>query len=106
MDKYTGPVNYEPANINGGAPSGSPLGTQSTFQVEGYAIRQKISKTNDFQQVKQKYLSLSKTEKEHLIDNLIADLTSIQKVIQQRAVANLLKADQELGESVSKGFKL
>jgi catalase len=106
MGKYSGPVNYEPASIAGGAPVESPSGTQSTFKVEGYATREKISKTNDFQQARQKYLSLSKTDQEHLIDNLVADLTPIQKQIQQRVIANLAKADEELGKAVAKGLRL
>jgi len=106
MGKYSGPVNYEPASIAEGAPMESASGTQSTFQTEGYAIRKKISKTNDFQQATAKYLSLSKTDKEHLIDNFVADLTPIQKQVQQRVIANLKKVDQELAELVTKGLKL
>jgi catalase len=106
MGKYSGPVNYEPASIAEGAPIESASGTQSTFQVEGYATRKKISKTNDFQQATAKYLLLSKTDKEHLIDNLVADLTPVQKQIQQRVIANLVRVDQELGKSVAKGLKL
>jgi catalase len=106
MGKYSGSVNYEPASIGDGAPVESPSGTQSTFQIEGRAIRKKISKTNDFQQAKEKYLSLSKAEQEHLIDNLVADLTPIQKQIQQRVIANLVKVDKKLGESVARGLNL
>ena len=106
MGKYSGPVNYEPASIDEGAPMESPVGTQSTFQVGGDAIRKKISKTNDFQQAEAKYLSLSKTDQEHLVNNLIADLTPIQKKIQERAIANLTKANSELGKSVAKGLKI
>jgi catalase len=106
MGKYSGPVNYEPASIDGGAPMESPVGTQSTFQAGGDVAQKKISKTNDFQQAEAKYLSLSKTDQEHLIDNLIADLTPIQQKIQERVIANLTKANSELGKSVAKGLKL
>ena len=79
LGKYSGPVNYEPATIAEGSPVESPAATQSKFQLSGEVKRQKINKTNDFQQAEAKYLSLSKTDREHLIDNLIADLTPIQK---------------------------
>jgi len=92
--------------IDEGAPMESPVGTQSTFQVGGDAIRKKISKTNDFQQAEAKYLSLSKTDQEHLIDNLIADLTPLQQKIQERVIVNLTKANSELGKSVAKGLKI
>ena len=106
MGKYSGPVNYEPASIDGGAPMESPVGTQSTFLVGGDVAQKKISNTNDFQQAEAKYLSLSKTDQEHLIDNLIADLTPIQQKIQERVIVNLTKANSELGKSVAKGLKL
>ena len=106
MGKYSGPVNYEPASIDGGAPMESPVGTQSTFLVGGDVTQKKISNTNDFQQAEAKYLSLSKTDQEHLIDNLIADLTPIQQKIQERVIVNLTKANSELGKSVAKGLKL
>jgi catalase len=106
MGKYSGPVNYDPASLAEGAPMESSVGTQSTFPLIGDAMRKKISKTNDFQQAEAKYLSLSKTDQEHLIDNLVADLTPIQKSIQQKVIANLTKANLELGESLAKGLKL
>jgi catalase len=106
MGKYSGPVNYEPASIDGGAPMESPVGTQSTFHVGGDVTQKKIRNTNDFQQAEAKYLSLSKTDQEHLIDNLIADLTPIQQKIQERVIVNLTKANSELGKSVAKGLKL
>jgi catalase len=105
MGKYIGPVNYEPASISGGAPAESPSGVQSTFQVEGYATRKKITNTNDFQQATEKYRSLSKKDKEHLNENLIADLKPIKKQIQQKVIANLFNTDQELGESVALGLQ-
>ena len=46
----------------------SPAVAQFKFQLSGEVTRQKISKTNDFQQAKAKYISLSKTDQEHLID--------------------------------------
>jgi catalase len=106
IGKYSGPVNYEPATIAGGSPVESSSGTQSVYSVEGEVIKKKISKTNDFQQAGEKYRSLSKIEREHLVDNLIADLTPIEKQIQQRVIANLTKANPELGKSVAKGLKI
>ena len=61
---------------------------------------------HDFQQAGEKYRSMSKMDQEHLIDNLVADLTPINKQIQQRVITNLIKADPDLGKSVAKGLKL
>ena len=40
-----------------------------------------------------------------MIDNLIADLTHIDKQIQKRVIDNLTKADATLGRSVARGLK-
>jgi catalase len=105
LGKFSGPVNYEPSSIAGGSPAEAAAGSPHVYQVEGKVTRQKIRKTNDFQQAGEKYRSLSKMEKEHLVDNLIADLMHIDKPIQQQAIKNLTKADPNLGESVAKGLK-
>jgi catalase len=105
LGKFSGPVNYEPSSRAGGSPVEAPPGTPHTYQVEGDMIRKKISKTNDFQQAGEKYRSLSKMDKEHLVDNLTADLMHIDKPIQQRVVENLTKADPELGKCVATGLK-
>jgi catalase len=106
MGEYSGPVNYEPASIAGGSPVEASSETPFKYRVEGEVAKKKISKTNDFQQAGAKYRSLSKKDQEHLIDNLIADLTPIDKLIQQRVIANLTKADPELGKAITKGLKL
>ena len=106
LEKFSGPVNYEPSTIAGGSPVEAPPGTPHAYRVEGDLIRKKISKTNDFQQAGEKYRSLSKMDKEHLVDNLTADLMHIDKPIQQRVIENLTKADPELGKCVATGLRL
>jgi len=106
MDIYSGRVNYEPSTLDGGSPVEAPSGTPSVYSVEGEVAKKKISKTNDFQQAREKYVSLSKMDQEHLIDNLVADLTPIERQIQLRAIANLTKVDPELGKAVAEGLKL
>lgn len=106
IGEFSGPVNYEPNSLAGGMPKEAPVGTPRAYRVEGEVTRQKISKTNDFQQAGERYRSLSKMDQEHLADNLIADLMHIDKPIQQRVIENLTQADPELGGSVAKGLKL
>ena len=106
LGKFSGSVNYEPSSIAEGSPVEAPAGTPYVYRVEEKITRQKISKTNDFQQAGKKYHSLSKTDKEHLVDNLIADLMHIDRPIQHRVIENLTKVDPELGKSVVAGLKL
>jgi catalase len=80
-------------------------GTPRVYRIEGEVTRQKISKTNDFQQAGERYLSLSKMDQEHLVDNLIADLMHIDEPIQKRVIENLTNANKELGRAVAEGLK-
>ena len=80
-------------------------GKPRVYKLQGEVTRQKIALTNDFAQAGERYHSLSKTDQEHLVDNLIADLKSIDKTIRKRVVANLTKASPKLGRSVAKGLK-
>ena len=62
--------------------------------------REKIYKTDDFSQAKERYLSMNETEQEHLAGNLIADLIHVTKPeIQKRALENLAQVDEGLAAS-------
>jgi len=76
------------------------------YNIKGKVIRQKVSLTNDFQQAGELYRSLAKIDKEHLVDNISDSLGKANKPIQQRMVANLKKADPELGKRVAKALRL
>jgi catalase len=105
--RFSGPVNYEPNSLGGGIPGEAPEeGKPRVYKLEGEVTRRKIGLTNDFAQAGERYLSLSKMDQEHLVDNLIADLKNIDEPIRKRVVENLTKADPELGKSVAKGLKL
>lgn len=103
---HTGTVNFEPNSIGGGEPhqSGDPVFGGRPF-VGGH-IRQKIAKTNDFQQAGERYRSLPKKDQDHLVDNIVDPLGHAAMEIQKRMVENLTKADKELGQRVAKGLKL
>jgi catalase len=105
LGKFDGPVNYEPSSIAGDSLQEAPAGTPRIYRVDGKVTRQRISKTNDLKQAGEKYRSLSKRDKEHLVDNLIADLMHIDKPIQQRIIKNLTQVNPKLGESLAKGLK-
>jgi catalase len=103
--EFSGQVNYEPSSLAGMLKE-APSDTSRINKIEGEVTRQKINRTNDFAQAGKRYLSLSKIDQEHLVDNLIADLMHINKQIQQRIIENLTKADAKLGKSVANGLKL
>ena len=100
-----GTVNYEPNTLASGMPREAPATATIHDHIEGEVSRQKISKTNDFEQAGGRYRSLSKTDQDHLIDNIVDSLGKADKPIQRRMVENLAKADPELGKRVAKGLK-
>jgi catalase len=104
---FSGPVNYEPNSLGGGMPKQAPeMGKPHISRIEGEVTRQKISLTNDFTQAGERYRAFNRIDREHLVDNLIADLTHIDKPIQKRVMESLTKADRELGRAVSAGLNL
>jgi catalase len=101
-----GTVNYEPNTLANGLPHEAPPVKDDHNYPVGPVTRQKISLTNDFQQAGERYLSLSKTDRDHLVDNIVDSLCHAEKNIQKRMADNLTKANQELGNRVATGLKL
>jgi catalase len=101
-----GTVNFEPNTLADGMPHETPTIPMSHPHLEGDMVRKKISLTNDFQQAGERYRSLSKVDQDHLVDNIVDPLGKANKQIQQHMVANLTKADPELGKRVATGLKL
>ena len=101
-----GTVNYEPNSLAGGMPQEAPAYGTSQLRVEGDLVRQKITLTNDFEQAGERYRSLGKVAKDHLVDNIADSLGKADKPIQQRMVKNLTKADPGLGKRVAKVLRL
>jgi catalase len=101
-----GTVNYEPNTLADGEPKEAPSAPDDSYHLEGNAVRQKISLTNDFEQAGQRYRSLGKIDQDHLVDNIVDSLGNANKQIQQRMVGNLSKADTVLGKRVSEGLNL
>ncbi|MBN1233864.1 MAG: catalase [Candidatus Coatesbacteria bacterium] len=103
-DMHKGHTNYEPNTLSDGMPKeASPIPLED-LKLEGKVGRQKISKTNDFEQAGEHYRSLSKVDQDHLIDNIVDSLCKVNKEIQMRMIENFMKADKELGKRVSDGI--
>jgi len=107
IGSFSGPVNYEPNSLAGGTPKeATTSGKPYARQIEGKLTRQKISKTNDFQQAGERYRSMSKSDRDSLVGNLVVDLMHIDKEIKKRIIHNLSSADSQLGKLVSEGLSL
>jgi len=103
---FNGPVNYGPSSQDGVKPA--PLeGAPYEHYIQGNVTQEKIYKTDDFTQAGERYHSMTTTEKEHLVDNLVADINQVTKPeIQMRAIENLRQANENLAASVASGLGL
>ncbi|MCM1990683.1 catalase [Oceanirhabdus seepicola] len=102
-----GTTNYNPNSLNNGNPHPVPFsGKPEKVKAEGTIKRREIEKTNDYEQAGERYRSLSKTQRDHLVSNIVDALGYAKKDIQYRMLNNFLKADQDFGRRVAKGLGL
>jgi catalase len=101
-----GTVNYEPNTLADGMPHEAPVTCESHEHLDADIGRKKISIANDFKQAGERYRSLSKMDKDHLVGNIVDSLGHADKSIQKRMLQNLGEAYQELGRRVAEGLKL
>lgn len=97
------PVNYEPNSYTTG-PVEDPSVSESEAPLVGRVVRQRIEKTDDFTQAGELYRSFTEQEKDHLIRNLVDDLSQVKSDIQLRAVCNFYRADAEYGARLAAGL--
>ena len=69
--------------------------------VEGQLIRSELPHPDNFTQAGQRYLSLSPEGREHLADNLAADLAAVSPDTQSVVLSYLSSASAELGQRVA-----
>lgn len=70
--------------------------------VEGKLQRSDLIKQNDYAQAGEFYHALSPQEKEHLVDNIAADLKGIDQDIKEVVLSYFHRASSELGEAIAK----
>lgn len=97
-------VNYEPSSM-GGLKEAPKSGKDHTPYVQGPVIRQKISRTNDYQQAGERYRTFEDSERDDLILNLVTALKTCNPDIQERMVQHFMQCDSEYGTRVKEGLE-
>jgi len=97
-------VNYEPSSL-GGLKEAPKSGKDHTPYIQGPVVRQKISRTNDYQQAGERYRTFEDWERDDLILNLVRELKKCNPDIQERMVAHFTQCDPEYGARVQAGLK-
>ncbi len=97
-------VNYEPSSMNGLTEAPKRV-KDHTPHYDANLVRQKIEKTNDFQQAGERYRQHEQWEKDDLISNLVSALAPAQKHIQDKMVELFTRCDPEYGQRVADGLR-
>ena len=97
-------VNYEPSILGGLREAGGPGHDEVGPEITGRLTRQRIERTNDYQQAGERYLLSEQWEKDDLVANLIGALEQCDRPIQERMIWHLLLAEDELGLRVGDGI--
>ncbi|MFC0272658.1 catalase [Metabacillus herbersteinensis] len=98
-------INYQP-NRYEDEPVDNPIYKESETKIEGYVSREKIEKSNDFQQAGERYRTFSKPEQDNLINNLSGDLEGVEEKTKLLVICNFFRADTELGKRLAEALKV
>lgn len=98
-------VNYSPNSLNGNVPLPADVPVPAPVYAQGWLGRFPIEKTDDFAQAGERYRSLTKTEQEHLCDNIAVELWKCPRDISERVLSYFEKADQSFAMGVRRLMK-
>ncbi len=98
-------INYEPSS-RGGLVEATDTATAHTPYVAGPIVRQAIARTNDYAQPGERYRTIESWERDELVGNLVANLATCNKDIQERMVWHLTQCDRAYGQRVAQGLGL
>ncbi len=90
-------INYEPSILGGLREADTPAPAPQGPELSGRLTRERISRTNDYQQAGQRYLLSEPWEQDDLVANLVDGLGQCDRPIQERMVWHLLMVEDELG---------
>ena len=72
--------------------------------IEGRLTRQRIPRTNDYQQAGERYLLSEQWEKDDLVANLTGLISQCDREIQERMVWHFFLCEDELGRRIGDGL--
>lgn len=97
-------VNYEPSSLDG-LKEAPKAGKDHNPHYNAPLVREKIERTNNFQQAGERYRVFEQWEKDDLILNLVNTLKPAQQHIQDKMIELFKQCDAEYGKRVEEGLK-
>ncbi|MCD7438319.1 catalase [Streptomyces lincolnensis] len=97
-------VNYEPSIRGGLREAQYPTSDEQGPEIRGRLTRQRIPRTNDYQQAGQRYLLMEEWERDDLVANFSTLLAQCDRPVQERMVWHFLLVENDLGLRVGKAL--
>ena len=97
---YTGPnphVNYEPSITGGLREATYPIHDEIGPEIRGRLTRERVPRTNDYEQAGQRYQLMEQWERDDLVVNFVDGISQAGCAVQERMVWRLPMCDDELG---------
>ena len=97
-------INYEPSILDG-LQEAEQIGEEHTPMIKGNLVRQSIDRQSNTKQAGETYRRFEESERAELISNLVNDLASCDKRIQEKMIALAEEADKDYGHHLREGLK-
>ncbi|GAA0319934.1 catalase [Oceanobacillus oncorhynchi subsp. oncorhynchi] len=97
-------INYEPS-VLGGLEEAKQTGKEYKPFVEGNLVRESIDRNDNTKQAGETFRQFEDWEKDELLSNLIGDLSTCDKRIQDKMIALAEEADEEYGRRLRDGLE-
>jgi len=104
MDINENRTNYYPSNSPEALKEAARY-PESRTRVEGYVGRYPVSKGDDFAQAGELYRSMSKKDRDHLIDNIAVELKDVDEKVRDIMISYFTRADKEYGARIAESIK-
>lgn len=98
-------TNYLPNRLYDNMPYTPEADCESSEIIRGRVERRALREDDDFYQAGEKYLSLSKKEREALVDNIASELHTARKDIRNKCIEYFFKANKEYGIKVEQRIR-
>jgi catalase len=97
-------TNYEPNSLGGLVEAEKPSHVEQGPLLDGRLTRQRIPRTNDYQQAAERWHTMEAWERDDLVGNLVTLISEAERHVQERMIWHFLLVDEDYGQQVAEGL--
>jgi catalase len=97
-------TNYEPNSLGGLVEAEKPSHVEQGPLLDGRLTRQRLPRTNDYQQAAERWHTMEAWERDDLVGNLVTLISQAETHVQERMVWHFLLVDEDYGTRVAEGL--